>query len=178
MSAVQFPVGTWVFWHVVKHGNQAVRVGEVVQVFGPEKTTIGVGDIENSESYLHDTRGPGQDVLVDGMPRYVVAVPDATGHQRHLAVPDPRRMLVLRRAPKVIEEDVVESEAPVHLRSKGTAASTELVIDGKKIPRVHKLSLSIDSGAVVMDLQTISPHLNLQGRIISIKEYDPAGDSE
>jgi len=94
--------GTWVIWYDrTTEGQSISRVGQVLACY-PPGTVVNRATLEeqriNCDKFLHDLRGPGQDIITDVDPVVVLAMPNPTRGKPYLIIPAYRKLLLLSTA--------------------------------------------------------------------------------
>jgi hypothetical protein len=94
--------GNWVIWYDRTNDGQSVsRVGQVLALVQPG-TVVNRALLDalhiNSDKFLHDLRGPGQDATSDTDSLMIVSMPNPLAGKPYLIIPNPRKLMILSSA--------------------------------------------------------------------------------
>lgn len=102
MSGSTTTIGSWVIWYDRTNAGQSIsRVGQVLACYPPgtpvNRSKLEEGHID-CDRFLHDLRGPGQDIISETDPVVVVAMPNPLRGKPYLIIPNYRKLMLLSSA--------------------------------------------------------------------------------
>lgn len=69
--------------------------------------------------------------------------------------------------------DDVHLECSLEIVSDGTAAGTQILVDGKRVKLVQSVRIQITPEGVLLNLSAYASSMKMKGRIISLEAFDP-----
>jgi hypothetical protein len=165
-----FAVDSWVLWHETVGGRTMPRIGRVVRLL-PQGQVIGDPD-EGFDTSLLTAPNP-LDMLQDS---YVVAAPNPAGAQEFLLWKQ-RGLFSLEQfqVEQHLKATALDQKAlgkRMQIRSGGSPAATEVLLDGRRLSHLTKITVNIDADRadeVTVTLRGYGPTLELSGTILTLR---------